>query len=180
MEEKKIVEGYRKIMPSRKGRKGKVRDSFGVYDAYKAMRKNHWYNIGRPVTEQEYYAIIRGVNDLLAEELKEGRTVKFPSKMGKLELRKMEVGAFISDGKLKITYPPDWAETWKLWYEDEEARKKKIILRQKNQYVYHIKYCTCGSSANYNNKSFYQFTLNTFIKKALSKNIKQGKIDTLW
>lgn len=181
MEEKKTFEEFkREVRPSRKGCKGKVTGSFGSYDVYKLMRKNHWYNIGRPVTEKEYYAIIRGVNDLLAEELKEGRTVRFPCKMGKLELRKFEVGAFIHDGKLKITYPPDWAGTLKLWYEDEEARKKKVILRQKNQYVYHIKYCAIGKDADYNNKYFYQFTLNTFIKRALSKNIKQGKIDTLW
>lgn len=180
MEEWKTFEEFKRGKTSRKGCKGKVTNSFGAYDVYKLVRKHHWYNIGRPITEKEYYAIIRGVNDLLAEELKEGRTVIFPIRMGKLELRKFKVGAFISDGKLKITYPPDWTETLKLWYEDEEARKKKIILRQKNEYVYHIKYCTKGNDANYNNKGFYQFTLNTFIKRALSKNIKQGKIDAIW
>lgn len=180
MEEQKTFEEFRMENSGRGHSKGKVTNSMGVYDFYKAIRKHHWYNIGRPVSEKEFYAIIRGVNDLLAEELKEGRTVTFPIRMGKLELRKHEVGAFISNGRLKITYPPDWSETLKLWYKDEEARRNKTIMRQENQFVYYIKYCTKGNDANYNNKGFYQFTLNTFIKKALSRNIKQGKIDTLW
>ena len=181
MEEQKTFEEFkREVRPSRKGIKGKVTGSMGAYDMYKAMRKNHWYNIGRPVTEKEFYAIVRGVNDLLAEELKNGNSVKLPERMGLLELRKMKVGAFVNDGNLKITYPPDWSETLKLWYEDEEARKNKTLLRHENPYVYHIKYCTNGNAANYNNKGFYQFAMNTFVKRALSRNIKQGKVDTLY
>ena len=180
MEEQKTFEEFRLENSGRGHSKGKVTNSMGVYDFYKAMRKNHWYNIGKPVSEHEFYTIVRGVNDLLAEELKMGKTVVLPLRMGKLELRKFEVGAFINDGKLKVTYPPDWTETPKLWHRDEEARKNKTLIRHSNPYVYHIKYCTLGNDANYNNKGFYQFSLNTFVKRALSRNIKQGKIDTLW
>ena len=34
-------------------RKHKIRNSLGVYDAYKWLRKNKWLNIGRPLTEKE-------------------------------------------------------------------------------------------------------------------------------
>ena len=81
---------------SRKGCLGKVRNSWGIYDVYKSVRKHHWYNIGRPVTEKEFYSIIRSVNKLLAEEIALGHTVKLPQKMGKLELRKYEVGANVN------------------------------------------------------------------------------------
>ena len=84
----------------------------------------------------------------------------------------------LKDDKLKISYPPNWSETLKLWYEDAEARRNKTLLRHENPYVYHVKYCV--DNANYNNKSFYKFAVNTFVKKALSQNIKKGKIDTLW
>ena len=156
----------------------KITGSWGIYDAYKHIRKNHWYNIGRPLKEGEFYAIIRGINDLLAENIANGKTVKFPKKMGVLELRKHKAGAFFVDGKLKINYPPDWSETLKLWYEDEEARRNKTILRLENPWVYSVKYLRFP--ATYENKRFYQFQLNTFIRRALKDNIKQGKIDTLW
>lgn len=163
---------------SRKGYLNKVRNSFGVRDAHKLIRKNHWYNIGQTVSEKDFYAIIRGVNLLLAEELANGNTVKFPAKMGKLELRKQKVGADFVDGKLKITYPPNWAATWKLWREDPEAKKNKVILRHENPYVYRIFYDKWN--ATYENKRFYRFVPNTFVQRKLSKNIKQGKVDTLW
>ena len=159
-------------------RKFKIKNSFGVYDAYKAIRKHHWYNIGRPVTEKEFYAIIRGINKLIAEELANGQTVDFPAKMGRLELHKYQVGAFFHNNKLKVTYPVNWKETWLLWENDAEAYKNKIVLRFDNEWIYHVKYNKYN--ANFENKLFYQFDINTFIKKALSQNIKQGKTDAIW
>ena len=156
----------------------KVTNSFGVYDAYKKIRKNGWYDIGKPVSEHDFYAIVRGVNKLLAEEVAAGRPINFPARMGKLELRKIPRGVSIVDGKLKISYPPDWSETLKLWYEDEEARKNKTLIRDESPFGYKIKYDRYN--ATYENKVFYQFVLNKFIKKALKENIKNGKIDTLW
>ena len=177
-----MEETYQEYISKQKGKAGrsprKVSNSFGVYDCFKLMRKNHWYNIGRPLKEKEFYAIIRGVNKLLADNIVNGKTVKFPCRMGVLELRKHKAGATFIDGKLKINYPPDWSETLKLWYEDEEARRNKTILRLENPWVYSVKYLRFP--ATYENKMFYQFQLNTFIKRALKDNIKQGKIDTLW
>lgn len=156
----------------------KVSHSWGVYDSYKHIRKNGWYHIGRPVKEHEFYSIIRGVNDYLAQEIAAGRPVTFPCKMGKLELWKSECGASIVDGKLKITYPIDWSETMKLWYEDIESRNKKILLRKEDPYFYRIRYCK--HRATYENKIFYAFALNRFIKKALTRNIQNGSVDTMW
>ena len=180
MERQQTFEEYAQEKKCKKGCLGKVRNSIGVYDVYKAIRKHHWYNIGRPVTEKEFYAIIRSVNKLLAAEIALGNTVKFPYKMGKLELRKYPVGVKIKDGKLKITYPVDWNETLKLWYRDAEAERQKILMRKENPFVYFIRYCTEGNQCNYPNKNYYQFATNTFIKKALNKNINKGKVDTLW
>ena len=103
----------------------KVRNSYGVYDAYKHIRKNSWYDIGRPLKEHEFYSIVRGVNMILTDAIAEGKPVTFPERMGALELRKRPKGVSIVDGKLKITYPVDWNSTLKLWFEDEEERKKK-------------------------------------------------------
>ena len=114
----------------------------------------------------------------MAEDITKGNTIKFPYKMGKLELRKFPVGVTFKDGKLHNTYPINWSKTLHLWYEDPEARKNKTILREENPYIYAVRYNKY--SAAYHNMGFYQFDVNTFIKKGLSKNIKQGKTDSLW
>lgn len=179
MEEQKTFKEFRKsILPSRKGRKGKVTDSIGVYDIYKMMRKHGWYDIGRPVKEKEFYAIIRGVNKLLAAEVAKGEPVQFPQRMGKLELRKSKRGVSIVGDKLKVTYPVDWDKTYKLWYEDADAMKNKTLLRYEQKYYYQVMYDTFR--ANYENKVFYQFALNSFIQQELSKNVKNGMIESLW
>lgn len=159
-------------------KKPKVRNSWGVYDAYKHIRKKGWYDIGRPLKEHEFYSIIRGVNDLLAEDIANGKEVTFPSRMGALELRKIQSGVSIIDGKLKNTYPIDWLRTTRLWFEDLEARNNKTLLRNETKYIYHVKYNKF--CANYTNQCFYEFKLNRFIKLTLKENINKGKIDTLW
>lgn len=157
----------------------RVRGSFGVYDCYKEIRKNQWYDIGRPLKEHEFYSIIRSINRLLANEIANGNEVTFPCHMGKLELRKDIRGVSIIDGKLINTYPVDWGSTMRLWYEDEEARNNKTLLRYENKYDFHVRYNKFR--ANFENKTFYEFDTNRFIKLALRNNIKQGKItDTLW
>lgn len=152
--------------------------SFGVYDAYKHIRRNKWYDIGRPLKEHEFYSIIRSVNNLLAEELSGGKEVVFPYKMGKLELKKSKRGVSIVEGKLKITYPVNWKETMKLWEQDEDSRINKRLIRFENEYIYHIRYCR--ATAIFENKSFFEFHLNRNIKRALKDNINNGKIDTIW
>lgn len=167
-----------KLMKADTPKKSKVRNSWGVYDAYKQIRKNDWYDIGRPLKEHEFYSIVRGINDLLAKEIVKGNTIKFPHNMGELELRKYKPEVKIVDGKLKIGYPINWDKTIKLWYKDEEARKNKTLLRYEPKYIYHIKYNKYH--AMYKNQVFYEFDVNRFIKRALVKSINNGKTDTLW
>lgn len=155
----------------------KVNHSWGVYDAYKLIRKHQWFDIGRPLKEHEFYSIIRKVNKLFAAEVANGGEFTFPSRMGKLEIRRSVRGVSIVEGKLKNTYGIDWRNTLKLWYDNEEARREKTLVRWEND-IYHVRYNKF--TANYENQSFYQFETNRFLKKALQENVKQGKIDTLW
>ena len=156
----------------------KVRGSFGVYDIYKLIRKHQWYDIGRPLKEHEFYSIIRSINRLLANEIANGNKVIFPCRMGNLEIRKSKRGVYLIDGKLINTYNVDWGRTMRLWYEDEESRNNKTLIRCENKYVYSVRYNKFN--ATFENKSFYGFDTNRFIKLALQENIKQGKIDTLY
>ena len=154
----------------------KVTNSLGSYDAYKYIRKNKWFNIGRPLTEHEFYQIIRRINNYLAEELINGNDVIFPNRMGKLELRKRNSLPIIDkNGNLKVTYAIDWDSTLKLWYEDEEAFNNKTLVRLPERNIFRIKYNK--NTANYNNKSFMEFKINRYIKVRLKQKIKNNEID---
>lgn len=162
-----------------KGRKKfKISGSWGIYDAYKLLRKHKWLNIGRPLKEHEFYSIIRGVNDCIAEEIANGKTITFPARMGKIELRKFPMEVKIVDGKLKIGNPVNWHDTIRLWYEDEEARRDKLLIRNTCKYKHKVLYKKY--TANYQNKMFYEFELNRFIKEKLRQNIKEGKTEAIW
>lgn len=164
------------ILNLKEHRTHKVTNSLGVYDAYKYIRKNKWFNIGRPLAEQEFYKIIRKVNKYLAEELINGNDVVFPNRMGKLELRKRNALPVIDkNNKLKVTYAIDWDKTLKLWYEDEQAFNEKTLIRIPERNIFRVKYNK--STANYKNKSFMEFQVNRNIKTRLKQKIKNNEID---
>lgn len=180
MEDDKVLEDFKafrqKVLNVRT--EGKVRGSVGVYTFYKRIRKNKWYDIGRPLKEHEFYSIIRGVNKLLADEIAMGHTVNFPSRMGTLELRKFQPSARFVNGKLRVSYPVDWDKTLRLWFTDKEAKEEKILVRLEETDVYKVKYSK--HKANYENKSFYEFSVNKNLKKVLKDNIKKGLVDTAY
>ena len=154
----------------------KITNSLGVYDAYKYIRKNKWFDIGRPLTEHEFYQIIRKVNNYLAEELVNGNDITFPNRMGILELRKRNSLPVIDkNGSLKVTYAIDWDSTLKLWYDDEEAFNSKTLVKLPERNIFRVKYNK--DSANYENKSFIEFQINRDIKTRLKQKIKNNEID---
>lgn len=154
----------------------KITNSLGNYDAYKYIRKNKWFNIGRPLTEHEFYQIIRRINNYLAEELVNGNDIIFPNRMGKLELRKRNSLPVIDkNGKLKVTYAIDWNKTLKLWFEDEEAYNKRQLVKIPEREIFRIRYSK--EDANYKNKSFIEFQVNRDIKVRLKQKIKNNEIE---
>lgn len=178
MSDESFDEFAARTLKIRSSRKARIRNTFNSYDIYKVMRKNHWYNIGKPVTEYDYYRIIRGINSLLAKEIAIGHEVVLPFHMGTLGLISSERGVALCDGKLKITYPIDWRKTLELWHEDEEERKKKTLVRMENERVYRVSYYR--GNADYNNKNFYQFFPSRSVKAAIKNNIENRQIDTVW
>ena len=178
MEEGSFEKFEEEVCKKRGKKKCKVTNSWGVYDIYKHIRKSGWYNLGRPITEHEFYSVVRGINRIYAEALSKGESIAFPHSMGHLELRESKRGVSIVDGKVKVNYPVNWSETLKLWYEDAEARRNKTLIRNESKSVYSVKYNKYDAS--YANRSFYEFVLNRFIKKALKKNIENRQINILW
>lgn len=175
-----MIDSYKDFKSAIQGlqntRAHKITNSLGVYDAYKYIRKNKWFNIDRPLTEHEFYQIIRRINNYLAEELINGNDIIFPNRMGKLELRKRNSLPIIDKkGNIKVTYAIDWDSTLKLWYDDEETFNNKTLVRFPEKSIFRVKYNK--STANYENKSFMEFQVNRSIKTRLKQKIKNNEID---
>lgn len=175
LKDKELVDFLNSVKKVNEPRKHKVNNSLGVYDAYKYLRKRKWLNIGRCLTEHEFYSIIRKVNNYLADSFLQGNDIKLPHRMGRIELRKYEVKVSFDGEKVKTNLPIDWDKTLKLWYEDEEAYKEKTLVKVEEKEVFKVYYNK--QLADYNNQVFYEFKVNRELKKALKKNIKEGRID---
>lgn len=182
MEEKEIKETFQdfknKTLHREIKRTFRATNSFTIYDIYKYIRKNKWYDIGKPLTEHDFYLIIRTVNKLLAKKLIQGEMIVFPYKMGSIELRKARRGVRLNNGKISVSYPINWDATLRLWYKDSEAMKQKVLIRYENDVIYKVVYDK--SKAYYRNKSFIAFSLNNKLKKSLKEGICSGDIDCLY
>lgn len=153
----------------------KIKNSKGVKDAYQWCRKNRQFCVEDSVTEKQFYTIVRTVNKMLAEELILGKDIKFPQRMGQLEVRKYSTYVRLIDGKIKTNRGIDWGATLKLWYEDEEAKESKILIKAEDKEVFSVFYNRM--IANYNNKTIYQFKPNRGLMLAVRNAGKNGLID---
>lgn len=158
-----------------KPRVHRIKNSYGVYDSYKYIRKNKWLNIGQSVTEHQFYYIIRTMNNLLAEHLVKCHDIKLPCRMGWIEVRKYIPSVSIINNKLKVNLPIDWDRTLKLWSEDEEAYKERTLIKMEEKEIFKVYYNRV--KANYSNKSYYEFTVNRDLKRKLKFSIKNNNFD---
>lgn len=174
-EDKNLIDFIKNTKKVNESRTHKINNSLGVYSAYKWIRKNKWFDIGRPLTEHEFYSIIRTVNKHLADSLLEGNDIRLPHRMGRLELRKYETRFSFDKGKVKTNLPIDWNRTLKLWYENEEAYKNRTLVKVEEKEIFKIYYNK--HLADYNNQVFYEFQITRDLKKRLKQRIKDGLID---
>ena len=164
----------REVLKVNKSRVHKVKNSLGVYDAYKWLRKNKWLDM-EPISEHDFYAIIRAVNKALAKSFLNLGSINLPLRMGEIILRKYHPSITLQDGKIKTNLPVDWDSTLQLWSEDKESYKKRTLIRLEEKEVFKVLYDK--SKALYNNKSFYTLELNRDIKLSLKKQLKNGLLD---
>lgn len=155
-------------------RNTKVRNSWGIFDAFRQVRREGWPEIGKTVEYKLFSDIVSKVNEALAKRVILGKPVKLPERMGIIEIRKKERFLRIKNGKLFTNMPVNWRATVKLWEEDEEARRDKSLIRFEND-IYSTHYSKYG--ATYNNQIFYTFQLTRAVKRALSKSVRDGKTD---
>lgn len=165
----------RRILKVNGPRKHKINNSLGVYHMYKFIRKNKWFDIGGPISEHDFYSIIRTINNYLAELLSRGHDINLPCQMGRLEIRKYDAKITLQGDRVITNLPIDWNKTLKLWSEDEDAYKERTLIKMEEKEIFKVYYNR--GKANYTNKSFFQFDVNRELKKKLNHIIKEGRLD---
>lgn len=171
-----LIEFKKRIKKGNHPKQYRIRNSLGVYDAYKYYRKNKPDSKEFILSESQYFSIIRKINLLLVESLLQGNDVKLPKSMGTIEIRKYERRVRIGkDGKVYTNLPVNWDATLQLWYEDPEAYRDRILVRIEEPEIFKVYYNR--ESATFNNKSYYEFVFNRDLKIRLKQKIKQGHID---
>ena len=103
-----------------------------------------------------------------------GEDVSLPDRMGRLSLVIQERNVKIIDGKVKCSRPINWKETLKLWYEDEEAKNKKILVRRDDNKVFKIRYN--HSYGITKNKQFFKFAPCRSLRLKLKDKIENNEI----
>lgn len=167
---------FRSKLLRRRG-KGKYGNCLHERDILKIAVEQGLLKIDREITPKEYRIVVKTVNAIAAEEIIKGEPFELPCRMGRIEARPIEVKSYFKDGKLVVTNPINWEATYKLWYEDEEAKKNKLYVRYDEGVCYriiHNKRC-----ANYQNRTIYKFIPNRILKANLAHNVKEGKVNTL-
>ena len=156
-------------------RQHKITGSWGVYDAYRAVMHNKWYNIGHPITSHEFYTVIRTVNKALIQDFLEGNVIKIPYHIGQLIPIKVQYKHFFKDGRLVVQNPPDWNSTFKLWQEDQDAHDKKIIVKRTDKDVVKIVYCK-NRFDRFKNGWLLHFAPNREFKLTIKNKRQEGEI----
>ena len=146
--------------------------SYRMKDAYRWYRKRH----KDEVTGTLFGAVVRAVNQRVADLMLKGQQFKIPHRMGRMELRKKSCNISYKNGKLRGG-KVNWPETIKLWYDDEDAREKKTLIRYERTVKFLIYYndfqCNCK------NIKFYAMYTTRSLTQKINRGIVEDEIDAL-
>lgn len=175
----------RRRFPADRKKEYNIRNSWGVYDFYKYYRKNKPKEPKWVISDVQYYAIFRRVNELLIDSFIRTGELEFPYKMGRLVLMKKATKSWIDpSGKRRTSRAINWDKTLELWYENEQAYKNKTLLYFEEDEEIKIRYFK--DKAVFKNKNYYEFlpnrdiyrrarsesVISTIINREMSKQIK--------
>jgi hypothetical protein len=148
--------------------KRNIRDS---YPLYKQIAKE-------PIADLKDYTSLTGeYNEFLVESARKGHKVALPFRLGSLEIEGKKQKASISEnGEIK-GLAPDWQRTKQLWQNNPEAAAKKQLVYHSNSHSGKMRYKYLWSKKNVlvANKTLYSLVLTRANKRALAREIKNGK-----
>jgi len=127
--------------------------------------------------DKEYLSIIREMNNLIADYLIENKSIRLPDGFGKIEVVKYETKSWIDEsGRFISTKKIDMNSTIRLWYEDEESRINKTLVRYDDEFVFRFNYPQYGRTYKYN--GYYSIKFNRQLQQKLKLAIHAGNYDT--
>ena len=172
------LDEYKALMKSRAGRDNKYKSAFSIRDAYKEYKRN-MPDASYTLTEEEHRHILNAIFEGMADKFLKYGIVRLGGRLGAIELIKKKTKVYKrKDGTLFANYPIDWDKTLELYYNDAEAREKRIFVRKcDNDYSYRIKYR--ASKASLKNSCYVQFRPSGLFRSRVSKAIKENKVDGL-
>lgn len=153
----------------------KIAHCLGVRDAWKWVRKNKWEALNYNHCDSKLYStIINKVHQAFVEYLINGHTIDFPHQMGGISICSYPSKVIFVNGKVSNNYRADWKKTLKLWFEDEEAFKSRIVVKRRQNNIYFIRYNK--NRAKYHNMKLYQFRANRSLVRKVGKAIEEGAV----
>ena len=175
---KQTFEDYLKEVQNVHGsRKHKISGSKNTIDGLRYYRKIRPREKEFVLTDKEYLSIIREMNNLVADYLIENKSIRLPAGFGKLEVVKYETKSWIDeDGRFISTKKIDMNSTLKLWYDDEESRLNKTLVRYDDEFIFRFNYPQRGRMYKYN--GYYSIRFNRNLQQKLKLAIQAGNYDT--
>lgn len=126
------------------------------------------------IADKTWSDIINDVHLELIEEFMKNGSVKFPCRLGEIRLVKHHYEPYINkNNKVKGLGLINWHSTMKLWEEDEECAKKKVVVRYNKKDLCFIRYIK--NSRTFSTKKFYTFIFS----KALRQRVMRTDINDL-
>lgn len=164
----------RDILKIHSSHKFELTKSIGNRYIYRWLKRHNV--IGDDVTEAMFGKIIKNVHKHFIEELMEYKSIKFPYKMGELEIIKLNPKFKVINGKLSNNYCVDWKSTLELWHSDKQSKNNKTIIKFDRQRIFRIKYNKRNS--DFENKVYIKFLPLRRIRALLRNKINDNNFDT--
>lgn len=147
------------------------KSDYGMKDYYNFYKKEYSSKLSR----RRYNDIITDFNKEIRKLIIEESLHYYIPHIGmEMSIKKDKRKPRIVKGRLINNIPVDWKATNELWNKDEEARKKKLLVRYNNShtsgYVYRVYLNKYKSKMR--NKTYFKFRTNRIFQRLLSKRIK--------
>ena len=154
-------------------KQSKIRNSVDTRDIYRQLKKGN--RINRSLSESDFALIVKSLNGLLGEELKEYGVVDLPVNMGKIVVLGFDRKIIKNNaGKIAPNNTPNWKETLKLWNEDNESRENKTLVYHNDERLFKIKFK--GEGVHFKNVKSLCFKARRQLREEIRKLIQEKKL----